>query len=131
MHARPSATPFSELLVEDRLPSRAILSHGFDERDVRAAAAAAPDFQADTSAILLPRRQIGDELETERAAGFEHAVHLGQRAGQIPLPQQRLQDPIRRHDDREGAGTRKEADVALNEPDRLSEPGAPDARARV
>src|SRR5438093_664020 len=67
--ARPA--PLGEFLIEDRQVSRRILSNAFDERDVRPADGAPPAGQADALAVLLPRRQVGDQLQPECAAWLE------------------------------------------------------------
>ena len=67
VHARLTSAAFGELLIEDRAASGPILTHGFHQRDVRPAATAAPSLEADPLPILLPRRQVCDQLEPERA----------------------------------------------------------------
>src|SRR5688572_18778598 len=62
---------------------------------MRAAPAALPAAQADPLAILLPGRQIRDELEAECPARAEGVVDRGQCGRKVTFPHQRLQDPVR------------------------------------
>ena len=111
------------------MPLRAILPDRFDQRD-RFAARAALAAQADALRVLLPRRQVGDELEAEGAARGQHALrHAVSVCREIALVEQRLQDAVGRHDERERAiGKRQMPDVAANQLHARLQPRALDTR---
>src|SRR5687768_8662897 len=51
---RLAAAPLRELLIEDRQPLRAVLSHRLRQGDVRAARPAPPALEADALLVFLP-----------------------------------------------------------------------------
>src|SRR5688572_17825320 len=91
-----------------------ILLDAFDQGD-RLAVGPSRTAQRGAVRVLVPRRQIGHELEAEGAVLREHAPHVLQRRRQQLLVEQRLQDSVWRHHQRKRVvGERKMADVAAD-----------------
>ena len=66
-----TSAPLDVLLIEDRQPPPSILTHRLDERQRRRLAAAA--VQADFALVLVPARQIRNEIDAEQSAAAQHA----------------------------------------------------------
>ncbi len=113
---------------------------------MRSAAGAPPTREADAFLVLLPGRQVGHELEPKRRTGLKHARDGLERGGQIALGEQRLEHPVRRHHERKpafacpanparqatarlGGEKGQVSDVAADQSDTSTQPGAPDPLA--
>ena len=82
-----STSTLGEFLVEDRQPAFSILPHGLDQRDMRTTGPVPLALQADSLAIFLPRREIGDELYPECPARSQDSTDLGECGGEIAIVQ--------------------------------------------
>src|SRR5262245_28033875 len=124
------ALPCPILLVEDCEPARAILPNRFYEGQRRVAAVATG--QADAIAILVPLRQIRDDVDREESAALEDAGHRFERALQITFAGQRLQNAVSGQHGAElrARAERKSANVPPHEREAAREPAAFDPRAR-
>ena len=66
--------------------------------------------------VLVPRRQVGHQVDPQDPAGNQHAARLAQRALEIGVGRERLQHPVRGHDrPKGGPGERERADVTERE----------------
>src|SRR5262245_53451084 len=99
MHPGPAPPALDVLLIEDREALRAILADRLDKRQTRGFAAGTG--QAAAPMVFGPAREVGHQIDPEQPSTADHAGHRLQRRQQIPLARQRLQNAVRRHDERE------------------------------
>src|SRR6185503_3946589 len=94
----PTSSPaLDELLVEDRHPTRTILSHRLDKGHMCPSPAATPSREAHTFPVFVPRREVRDQLDAEGGARLQHPCDRSERGSEIAFAQQRLQHAVWRH----------------------------------
>ena len=99
------------LVVEDGEPALHVLANGFDQGELRPSSARAR--QARPPVVLVPFRQVWNEVRHEQAAFRQQAVNRSDGRLKVLLAGERLQDPVRRHHQRESRARaqRKRADI--------------------
>src|SRR6185312_7980216 len=99
MGRRTRAAALDVPLIEGRQVPPWILTDRFDKLHGRAARH--PAAKLHLVPVLAPLRDVGHEVDGERAAAFEDARDRRQRVLQIALANQRLENAVRREDHRE------------------------------
>src|SRR5262249_51960711 len=120
---RESMLPFRAVadgrveLIEDRQPPRPILAHGLDQTHLRVPSETSRERLP--GAVLLPLRQVGDEIDPEPSTLAQHARDRREGVGEIAFARERLEDPVRRHDEPEATRPERQGPgVGAAQPDR-------------
>src|SRR5436190_2885857 len=90
---RFTVLPYVISLQKRRQMPAAILMDRFDQRE--AGAAGRLTAQLHFVAVFTPLRDIGHEIDAERAAALDHSRHRLEGLRKIPLADERLQDSVR------------------------------------
>ncbi len=121
----------TNLLIKDRPAAAPILPHRLDELHARSGnhAAAKPD----AARVLVPRGQVGHEVDAQHAAAPQHAMRRRERFSKVHIIQERLQHAVRRDDHAERLGGKRQmTNVAAHDPGphRERKPASPSQRIR-